>query len=104
MTLTFPLLNTTITVPVDDTINSGKVSRRSLRKKAENRILEKIEKVDEIGVHSTEVKPPIDSSEKSTEKPSSASQSDNQSILMVEVVNVTHEKFKQTEEIKVIYK
>lgn len=100
MKLTFPLLNTTITVPVDDTVNSGKISRRSLRKKTENKVLEKIEKVDEMS--STEVKPPVDpSSEKTTEK-SSASQS-GQPVLMVEVVNVTHEKFKQTEEIKVTY-
>ncbi|CAL1689547.1 unnamed protein product [Lasius platythorax] len=104
MKLTFPLLNTTITVPVDDTLNSGKISRRSLRKKTENRVLEKIEKVDEMGAQSTEVKPPIDFSEKSTEKPSnsSAPQSGSQPILMVEVVNVTHEKFKQTEEIKAL--
>lgn len=105
MKLTFPLLNTTITVPVDDPINSGKISRRSMRKnRAENRISESIEKVDEMG--STEVKPPAESSEKSTEKSSitSAPQSSNQPILMVEVVNITHEKFKQTEEIKVIYK
>ncbi|XP_029174880.1 lon protease homolog, mitochondrial isoform X1 [Nylanderia fulva] len=102
MKLTFPLLNTTITVPVDDTINSGKISRRSLRKKVENRNAEKIEKVDEVDAHSTEVKPPIDSSEKSTEKPSSPPQSGSQPILMVEVVNVTHEKFKQTEEIKAL--
>ncbi|XP_072746410.1 lon protease homolog, mitochondrial isoform X1 [Anoplolepis gracilipes] len=102
MKLTFPLLNTTITVPVDDTVNSSKISRRSLRKKAENRILEKAEKVDEID--STEVKPPLDSFEKSAEKPSntSASQSGSQPILIVEVVNVTHEKFKQTEEIKAL--
>lgn len=104
MKLTFPLLNTAITVPVDDTINSGKISRRSLRKKAENKVLEKIEKVDEVD--STEVKPPVDSSSEKTEKPSnsSAPQSGSQPILMVEVVNVTHEKFKQTEEIKVTYK
>lgn len=74
------------------------------KNRAENRISERIEKVDEMG--STEVKQPADSSEKSTEKASisSAPQSDNQPIVMVEVVNVTHEKFKQTEEIKVIYK
>ncbi|XP_029174882.1 lon protease homolog, mitochondrial isoform X3 [Nylanderia fulva] len=86
----------------NDTINSGKISRRSLRKKVENRNAEKIEKVDEVDAHSTEVKPPIDSSEKSTEKPSSPPQSGSQPILMVEVVNVTHEKFKQTEEIKAL--
>ncbi|XP_011257250.1 lon protease homolog, mitochondrial isoform X2 [Camponotus floridanus] len=102
MKLTFPLLNTTITVPVDDTVNSSKISRRSLRKKAENKVLEKIEKLDEVD--STEVKPPVDSSSEKTEKPSnsSAPQSGSQPILMVEVVNVTHEKFKQTEEIKAL--
>lgn len=74
------------------------------KNRAENRVSERIEKVDEMG--STEVKPPVDSSEKSTEKSSnsSAPQSGSQPILMVEVVNVTHEKFKQTEEIKVTYK
>ncbi|KAL6425993.1 hypothetical protein ACFW04_008939 [Cataglyphis niger] len=103
MKLTFPLLNTTITVPVDDPINSGKISRRSMRKnRTENRISERIEKVDEVS--STEVKSPAESSEKSTEKSSisSAPQSSNQPILMVEVVNITHEKFKQTEEIKAL--
>ncbi|KAM0725505.1 Lon protease-like protein, mitochondrial [Formica fusca] len=87
----------------NDTINSSKISRRSMRKnRAENRVSERIEKVDEMG--STEVKPPVDSSEKSTEKSSnsSAPQSASQPILMVEVVNVTHEKFKQTEEIKAL--
>lgn len=87
----------------NDTVNSSKISRRSLRKKAENRVLEKIEKVDEVA--STEVKPPVDSSEKSTEKPSNPSAPPSGSsspILMVEVVNVTHEKFKQTEEIKAL--
>ncbi|XP_070165682.1 lon protease homolog, mitochondrial isoform X2 [Polyergus mexicanus] len=87
----------------NDTINSGKISRRSMRKnKAENRVSERIEKVDEMS--STEVKSPVDSSEKSTEKSSnsSAPQSGSQPILMVEVVNVTHEKFKQTEEIKAL--
>ncbi|XP_029664624.1 lon protease homolog, mitochondrial isoform X2 [Formica exsecta] len=87
----------------NDTINSSKISRRSMRKnRAENRVSERIEKVDEMG--STEVKPPVDSSEKSTEKSSNslAPQSGSQPILMVEVVNVTHEKFKQTEEIKAL--
>ncbi|XP_011257251.1 lon protease homolog, mitochondrial isoform X3 [Camponotus floridanus] len=86
----------------NDTVNSSKISRRSLRKKAENKVLEKIEKLDEVD--STEVKPPVDSSSEKTEKPSnsSAPQSGSQPILMVEVVNVTHEKFKQTEEIKAL--
>lgn len=99
MKLTFPLLNTTITVPVDESMTSGKMSRRSLRRKAENRTVgqpEKIEKINETG--STEVKPPEGVTEKPLESPV---QSNLQPILMVEVVNVTHEKFKQTEEIKV---
>ncbi|XP_077254303.1 lon protease homolog, mitochondrial isoform X1 [Temnothorax americanus] len=105
MKLTFPLLNTTITVPVDETMTSGKVNRRSLRKKAENRVTdrtERTEKVSEAG--STEIKLPIDSPEKSTEKPldSSIPLSGSQPVLMVEVVNVTHEKFKQNEEIKAL--
>lgn len=103
MKLTFPLLNTTITVPVDETVTSGKVSRRSLRKKAENKAAEQIEKISETS--SAEVKPADVSEKSATQKPldSSATQSNSQPILMVEVVNVTHEKFKQTEEIKVIY-
>lgn len=107
MKLTFPLLNTTITVPVDDTVTSGKTNRRSLRKKAENRVTERTEKTEKVSeAGSTEIKLLIDSPEKSTEKPldSSIPQPGSQPILMVEVVNVTHEKFKQTEEIKVIYK
>lgn len=98
MKLTFPLLNTTITVPVDDTVTSGKISRRSLRKKAENKAVEQTTKTEKVSeTSSTEVKPPADSTTQST------TQSNGQPILMVEVVNVTHEKFKQTEEIKVIY-
>lgn len=99
MKLTFPLLNTTITVPVDDTMTTGKISRRSLRKKPENKVIEQIEKISEVDP--VEIKEP-DLSEKSTKKPLDSPGS--QPILMVEVVNVTHEKFKQTEEIKVIQK
>lgn len=85
-------------------MTSGKINRRSLRKKVENRVTERTEKTEKVG--STEIKPPIESPEKSIEKPldSSIPQTDSQPILMVEVVNVTHEKFKQTEEIKVTYK
>jgi len=79
-----------------------------LRKKAENRVTERTEKTEKVNeaAGSAEIKPLIDSPEKSTEKPLDLSipQSGSQPILMVEVVNVTHEKFKQTEEIKVMYK
>lgn len=107
MKLTFPLLNTTITVPVDDTMTNAKTNRRSLRKKAENRVTERTERTERVSeTGATEIKLPTDSSEKSTEKPldSSNPQFGNQPVLMVEVVNVTHEKFKQTEEIKVTHK
>ncbi|XP_012531246.1 lon protease homolog, mitochondrial isoform X2 [Monomorium pharaonis] len=90
----------------DDTMTSGKTNRRSLRKKAENRISERIEKTEKISDTNptVEIKPPKDSTEKITEKPldSSIPESGSQPILMVEVVNVTHEKFKQTEEIKAL--
>lgn len=103
MKLTFPLLNTTITVPVDDTITRGK-NRRSLRKKTENKVPEKSEKAEKVDeeANPTEVKPLPDVSEQ-TYKPvdASSSQPNRQPVLMVEVVNVTHDKYKQTEEIKV---
>ncbi|KAG5315195.1 LONM protease, partial [Acromyrmex insinuator] len=107
MKLTFPLLNTTITVPVDDTMTSNKVNRRSLRKKGENRIVERTERIEKINETSfTEIKPQVHAPEKNTEKPlvSSIPQpgQPSQPILMVEVINVTHEKFKQTEEIKAL--
>ncbi|XP_024868385.1 lon protease homolog, mitochondrial isoform X2 [Temnothorax curvispinosus] len=89
----------------DDTITSGKVNRRSLRKKAENRVTDRTERTEKVGeAGSTEIKLPIDSPEKSTEKPldSSIPPSGSQPVLMVEVVNVTHEKFKQNEEIKAL--
>lgn len=103
MKLTFPLLNTTITVPVDDIVSSGKISRRSLRKKAENKIIEQAEKTEKVD-EGTEIKSPVNS-EKTTEEllHTSVSQSGNPPILIVEVINVTHEKFKQTEEIKVTH-
>lgn len=89
----------------DESVPSGKLSRRSMmRKKAETKTsdpLEKIEKtadtriepkVTDKTVSATEEKPPTESSP----------QLDNQPILMVEVVNITHEKFSQTEEIKAL--
>lgn len=105
MKLTFPLLNTTITVPVDDTMTRGK-NRRSLRKKTENRVVaersERAEKVDEETIP-TEMKPPPTDASEQKDRPldASAPRPTGQPVLMVEVVNVTHDKYKQTEEIKV---
>ncbi|EZA59062.1 lon protease homolog, mitochondrial isoform X2 [Ooceraea biroi] len=83
----------------DDSMISGK-GRRSLRKKTENKAAEQMEKVHKISeTGSTEVNPPVNPSEGAAEKPL---ESLTQPILMVEVVNITHDKFKQTEEIKAL--
>ena len=109
MKLTFPLLNTTINVPVDEAMAGGKKSRRELRrKKQEGKLSEQIEKTEElttpVGEKSIEDKPvespQVVQSEQLAE-PSLADKDSTQPLLMAEVVNVTHEKFKQTEEIKV---
>lgn len=108
MKLTFPLLNATIHVPVDDSISGGKPSRRSLiRKKTENKVPEqdKLQKIEEINISENKITEGIQ--EKVEEKlnppnpPDSTAQTNTQPLLMVEVVNITHEKFRQTEEIKV---
>ncbi|KAL0101790.1 hypothetical protein PUN28_019140 [Cardiocondyla obscurior] len=96
--------DTTSKAEHDDTVTSGKTNRRSLRKKMENRATERIERTEKASeMSSIEIKPLTDPLEKSTEKPLDTSNVlDNQLVLMVEVVNVTHEKFKQTEEIKAL--
>ncbi|KAL6258766.1 hypothetical protein P5V15_010714 [Pogonomyrmex californicus] len=88
----------------NDTMTSGKLNRRSLRKKTESKVTDRIEKTEKVSeTDRMEIKS-TDLHEKSTEKPldSSNPHSTNQPVLMVEVVNVTHEKFKQTEEIKAL--
>lgn len=109
MKLTFPLLNATIHVPVDDSISGGKPSRRSLiRKKTENKVPEqdKLQKIEEINISENKITEGIQ--EKVEEKlnppnpPDSTAQTNTQPLLMVEVVNITHEKFRQTEEIKAL--
>ena len=114
MKLTFPLLNTTINVPVDDAMAGGKKSRRELRrKKMENRQIDSIENLDKIGEKAEEgadinkltesneqVPKPVDDGEQVVD-PATQSETVTQPLLMAEVVNVVHEKFRQTEEIKV---
>lgn len=98
MKLTFPLLNTTINVPVDDTMAVNKKNRRAVLR---NKKAEQSEKIQET------IDPAEDqSAEKTGEIPETeatpvSSDTAMQGLLMVEVVNVTHEKFRQTEEIKV---
>lgn len=74
----------------------------------ENKVLEteKGKKIEEV--NATENKESEKVTEKVTEKieetvntMESAPQTNSQPLLMVEVVNITHEKFRQTEEIKV---
>ncbi|KAI4486328.1 hypothetical protein M0802_012347 [Mischocyttarus mexicanus] len=104
MKLTFPLLNTTINVPVDDTMTTGKVSRRSAqRNKKSEKISGPAENIDNSTVVEDIVKDKLPLEEKqAVESTVESITSDSQPILMVEVVNVTHEKFKQTEEIKAL--
>ncbi|XP_031848704.1 lon protease homolog, mitochondrial isoform X1 [Nomia melanderi] len=110
MKLTFPLLNTTIHVPVDDTVTTSKPSRRSLlRNKSETKIseAEKAKKIEETSTPDNKevVNPPESTEEKldSAEPDSTQTETTStQPLLMVEVVNVTHEKFRQTEEIKAL--
>lgn len=109
MKLTFPLLNTTINVPVDDTVSGGKKARRAfLRKKAEQKpavSTENVEKTEETEPAETSTLEMPNLEEKSADDvqktSSQSSESSTQPLLMAEVVNVTHEKFRQTEEIKV---
>lgn len=108
MKLTFPLLNTTINVPVDETMAGGKKSRRELRrKKLEGKQIQQIEKVEEpapVVVEQKPVEKPVAESTAEGTQVAAEPVSDKDSaqpLLMVEVVNVTHEKFRQTEEVKV---
>ncbi|XP_043464986.1 lon protease homolog, mitochondrial isoform X1 [Leptopilina heterotoma] len=102
MKLTFPILNTTITVPVDDTMSGGgnKKTRRSIvRKKFEQKPPDEV-KPESSEETNSEV---VEAEDKSIDKGEKINP-DNavQPFLMAEVVNITHEKFRQTEEIKAL--
>ncbi|XP_053977033.1 lon protease homolog, mitochondrial isoform X1 [Hylaeus volcanicus] len=104
MKLTFPLLNTTIHVPVDDSVTGAKPSRRSLLRKSRVSEAEKVKKIEETVP--TESKAPEklpDNTEETIHSADPTPQTTSaQPLLMVEVVNITHEKFRQTEEIKAL--
>ena len=92
-----------------DTMTSNKINRRSLRKKGRIELQNLDNRKSQWNkLYGNKTASIIHAPEKNTEKPlvSSIPQpgQPSQPILMVEVINVTHEKFKQTEEIKVIYK
>lgn len=112
MKLTFPLFNATINVPVDDSAVTGKKGRRAVarNKKMEvkNSETETTEKLSETGSADTEIgeqnkNSSDDASSNSVKNTETQTTSDTstQPLLMVEVVNMTHEKFRHTEEIKV---
>ncbi|KOX77752.1 hypothetical protein WN51_10541 [Melipona quadrifasciata] len=93
----------------DDSVSGGKASRRSLiRKKTENKIPELVQKIEEINTSENKiiegtqekVEEKINPSTDSTD--STVQTGNSQPLLMVEVVNITHEKFRQTEEIKAL--
>ncbi|XP_076301620.1 lon protease homolog, mitochondrial isoform X2 [Lasioglossum baleicum] len=93
----------------DDTVTTSKPSRRSLiRKKSENRIseAEKAKKTNESnpGPESAASEKLEEGRGSAVAEPGSAQPQANntQPLLMVEVVNITHEKFRQTEEIKAL--
>ncbi|CAK9824977.1 Lon protease homolog, mitochondrial [Anthophora retusa] len=97
----------------DDSVSGGKPSRRSLiRKKMETKVpeLEKVQKVEVTNPSENKVAEETQEKVASVEEkgtptesaPQSTTQPTSQPLLMVEVVNVTHEKFRQTEEIKAL--
>ena len=90
----------------DESVTGGKTSRRSLtRRKIDVKVpeAEKVSRIEEVSA--PESKEPEKAPEKPEEKVNAAdpaSQAGSQPLLMVEVVNITHEKFRQTEEIKAL--
>ncbi|KAH0539770.1 hypothetical protein KQX54_007954 [Cotesia glomerata] len=115
MKLTFPLFNTSINVSVDEPVAEPKKSRRYVRSKRnelkvdpeEKLTLEEVkpEIVDVAG--ETDTKAPVTPAAAPTDAqtpPVQAIPMDGspQPLLMAEVINVTHEKFRHTEEIKAL--
>ena len=88
MTIKYPLFNTSINVSLEDTELEKKRRKRRKKKVA----VESSASGDEGEKSETS----SDSQETSTEESTKP-----QPILMIEVENVTHEKFRQTEEVKV---
>lgn len=92
MILKYPTFNTTINVSLDEATTGGKKSRRDARRK--NR-----EKIQEVNPVATEEK---DKSTENAAQENVVKKNFTQDLLMVKVENVTHEKFRHTEEVKVI--
>ncbi|XP_029055598.1 lon protease homolog, mitochondrial [Osmia bicornis bicornis] len=99
----------------DESVASAKPSRRSLlRKKMEQKVVEpeRVQKVEAETITPENKNTVPENKEAVTEKsgekvgpvetPPQANSNSPQPLLMVEVVNITHEKFRQTEEIKAL--
>lgn len=85
----------------DDSMTAGKVSRRTALRKKSEKTSGPLEKLDNSSTENIVPNKPL-TEEKQTEPSTESTTSESQPILMVEVVNVTHEKFRQTEEIKAL--
>ncbi|XP_076179480.1 lon protease homolog, mitochondrial isoform X2 [Ptiloglossa arizonensis] len=83
----------------DDSVSSAKQNRRLVMRK--NRLLE-TEKGRKIEETTTPESKAPENTEETVNPAEPAPQASSQPLLMVEVVNVTHEKFRQTEEIKAL--
>jgi Lon-like ATP-dependent protease len=88
MTIKFPLFKTSINVSLEDT----DVERRRRKRRKKKTAVESSSSTDETEKSDAANDSP-DASPEEFPKP--------QPVLMVEVENVTHEKFRQTEEVKV---
>lgn len=118
MKLTFPLFNTSINVSVDEPVADSKRSRRFVRSKRNDpksdEPAKEIPQVEQDNVAtetdtklpatpvSTPVSPSADAEVEAPPVQAVPIAGSPQPLLMAEVVNVTHEKFRQTEEIKVL--
>lgn len=87
--LHFPTFNASIQTLTDDKLSKRKLKRASLRKRKEEKAT-----TDDDGV--------IAGPEKTASVEQSAQQLTNQSVLMVEVENVVHDKFTMNEETKAL--
>ncbi|XP_008556904.1 lon protease homolog, mitochondrial isoform X1 [Microplitis demolitor] len=118
MKLTFPLFNTSINVSVDEPVADSKRSRRFVRSKRNDpksdEPAKEIPQVEQDNVAtetdtklpatpvSTPVSPSADAEVEAPPVQAVPIAGSPQPLLMAEVVNVTHEKFRQTEEIKAL--
>jgi hypothetical protein len=93
MKLKFPILNTSINVSVEDT--NGERRRRNRKKK---KAAPDVAAVSSDTMAEADINKDGKEKEMGSEEPAQT----QQPVLMVKVENVVHEKFQQTEEVKVL--